>query len=91
MLPDFDRPDRRVLGEPGKPHSRRTPDRLRGGPDAEGGARRDVAGSRAVGPSLRLIRERARQSNRGLVCARWLVHNAPTMAPPPDPPVAALL
>ena len=32
----------------GDPHLRRTADRLRGGPDAPGGARRDAAGNRAV-------------------------------------------
>ena len=45
MLPDFDRADR--IGEfrsyPEKSCLRRTPDRLRGGQDAPGGARRDAA------------------------------------------------
>jgi hypothetical protein len=36
------RPDRRVLGLPGDPRLRRAPDRLRGGPDDEGGAGGDV-------------------------------------------------
>ena len=46
MLPDFERADR--IGEfwsyPESRDLRRAPDRLRGGPDAPGGARRDVAG-----------------------------------------------
>jgi hypothetical protein len=44
------RPDRRLLGVPGDPHLRRAPDRMRGGPDAPGGARRDVAGARDPRP-----------------------------------------
>ena len=47
MLPDFECADR--IGEfwsyPESPNLRRAADRLRGGPDAEGGTRRDVAGS----------------------------------------------
>ena len=45
MLPDFDRADR--IGsywDPEDADLRRAPDRLRGGPEASGGARRDVAG-----------------------------------------------
>jgi len=42
------RPDRRVLELPTSPHLRRAFDRLRGGPDAGRGARRDVAGGRAA-------------------------------------------
>src|SRR5215211_5338765 len=42
------RPDRRVLGEPQDARLRRAADRLRGGPDAPGGARRDAAGAPAV-------------------------------------------
>ena len=38
------RPDRRVLELPAEPRLRRAADRLRGGPDAPGGAGRDVAG-----------------------------------------------
>jgi pimeloyl-ACP methyl ester carboxylesterase len=37
------RPDRRVLELPGEPHLRRTSHRLRGGPDAPGGAPGDAA------------------------------------------------
>jgi hypothetical protein len=46
MLPDFDRADAigSYWGEPQDPRLRRAPDRLRGGPDAPGGARRDAAG-----------------------------------------------
>ena len=38
----------RVLGLPAEPHLRRATDRLRGGSNAAGGARRDAAGDRAV-------------------------------------------
>ena len=47
MLPDFDRADR--IGEfwsSTEPDLRRVADRLRGGSDAAGGARRDVPGGR---------------------------------------------
>jgi len=46
MLPDFDRAD--AIGsywESQDPHLRRAPDRLRGVPDAPGGAGRDAAGA----------------------------------------------
>ena len=49
MLPDFERPDR--IGEfygPQAADVRRAADRLRGGSDAPGGARRDAAGSRPL-------------------------------------------
>ena len=55
MLPDFERADR--IGEfwsnPQSRDLRRAPDRLRGGPDAPGGARRDAAraGTGTVGAS----------------------------------------
>ena len=47
MLPDFERADRigEFWGLPGEPRLRRAPDRLRGGPDAPGGAGGDAAGS----------------------------------------------
>jgi hypothetical protein len=45
MLPDLERPER--IGEflelPAEPRLRRAPDRLRGGPSAEGRASRDAA------------------------------------------------
>ena len=45
MLPDFERADRSASsGATPEPHLRRAADRLRGGPDAEGGAGRDAAG-----------------------------------------------
>jgi hypothetical protein len=48
MLPDFERADR--IGEfwelPAEPRLRRVADRLRGGSDAPGGTRREVAGGR---------------------------------------------
>ena len=52
MLPDFERADRigEFWGYP-EPRLRRAADRLRGGPDAPGGARRDAAGGRALSPS----------------------------------------
>ena len=34
---------RQILSDPREPHVRRAPDRLRGGPDTSGGARRDAA------------------------------------------------
>jgi hypothetical protein len=64
MLPDFERADRigEFWGYP-ETHLRRAPDRLRGGPDAPGGARRDAAGGR----SLTLAhREPASQSEPGV-------------------------
>jgi WD40-like Beta Propeller Repeat len=50
MLPDFEsgRDDPDLLGQPEDPRLRRAPDRLRGGPDAPGGAGRDVAGVRRL-------------------------------------------
>jgi hypothetical protein len=47
MLPDFEGADRiGGLGEPEDPDVRRAVDRLRGGSDASGRARRDAAGKR---------------------------------------------
>jgi len=37
-----------ATGEPGDSHLRQAPDRLRGGPDAPGGARRHAAGHRSL-------------------------------------------
>ena len=45
-------PSERVLVLSAEPHLRRARDRLRGGPDASGGARRDAARERALGSFL---------------------------------------
>ena len=57
LLPDFERADSigKHLGEPQDTHLRRAADRLRGGPDAQGGAGRDAAGDGAEVDSLVVV------------------------------------
>ena len=87
MLPDFERADRigEFWGNPKDADVGRAPDRLRGGPDAEGSARRHSAGFRLS--QCRLIHpcghaSRGCQSSRSIPVGRLLTRLNPRALPP---------